>query len=46
MEYFKDDLKWNPKAETPLRVIIVGAGVAGLAAGIGIIEALPAWQNG
>ena len=35
MEYFKDDLKWEFKARKTFRVIIVGAGIAGLAAGIG-----------
>lgn len=35
MEYFKDDLKWKFEAKRSLRVIIVGAGIAGLAAGIG-----------
>ncbi|KAF2084975.1 FAD/NAD(P)-binding domain-containing protein [Saccharata proteae CBS 121410] len=36
MEYFKDNLDWNPKAETPLRIIIVGAGIAGLTTGIAL----------
>ncbi|KAI9810901.1 MAG: hypothetical protein M1827_005760 [Pycnora praestabilis] len=36
MEYFQDDMEWNPKAEKPLRIIIVGAGIAGLVAGIGL----------
>lgn len=35
MEYFKDDLKWDFKANKSFRVIIVGSGIAGLAAGIG-----------
>ena len=35
MEHFKDDLNWDFKANKSLRVIIVGAGIAGLAAGIG-----------
>ncbi len=35
MEYFEDDLKWNFKANKSFRVIIVGGGIAGLAAGIG-----------
>lgn len=36
MDYFKDDLKWDSKAKSPLRIIIVGAGIAGLTAGIGV----------
>ncbi|MCJ1484234.1 hypothetical protein MMC06_004402 [Schaereria dolodes] len=36
MEHIKHDLEWNLKAETPLRIIIVGAGIAGLVAAIGL----------
>lgn len=36
MEYFKDDFKLEFKAKKPLRIIIVGAGIAGLTAGIGM----------
>ncbi|KAK3175309.1 hypothetical protein OEA41_002556 [Lepraria neglecta] len=39
MEYFKDDLKWDFKAKKAFRVIVVGAGVAGLAAGKGLKRA-------
>ena len=35
MEHFKDDFDWGFKANKSLRIIIVGAGIAGLAAGIG-----------
>lgn len=35
MEHFKDDFAWNFKAKKSLRIIIVGAGIAGLTAGIG-----------
>ena len=35
MEYFNDDLKWEFKARKTFRVIIVGAGIAGLVASIG-----------
>ena len=35
MEHFKDDLQWDFKAHKSFRVIIVGAGIAGLTAGIG-----------
>ena len=41
MEHIKHDLEWNLKAETPLRIIIVGAGIAGLVAAIGKHDALP-----
>ena len=34
MEYYEDDLKWDFKAKKSFRVIIVGAGIAGLTAGI------------
>ena len=37
MEYYKDDFHWNPKAKVPLRIVIVGAGIAGLVAAIGIL---------
>ena len=37
MEYFKDDFNWDFKAKKSFRVIIVGAGIAGLAAGIGTL---------
>ena len=36
MDYFRDDFKWDFKANRSFRVIIVGAGIAGLAAGIGM----------
>ena len=35
MEHFKDDFNWGFNANRSFRVIIVGAGIAGLAAGIG-----------
>jgi len=35
MEYFKDDLNWDFKSKKTFRIIIVGAGVAGLATAIG-----------
>ena len=35
MEFFKDDFKWPFKAKKSFRIIIVGAGIAGLTAGIG-----------
>ena len=35
MECFKDDLNWDYKSKKLFRVIIIGAGIAGLAAGIG-----------
>lgn len=37
MEHFKDDLNWDFMAKKSFRVIIVGAGIAGLAAGIGTL---------
>lgn len=37
MESFKDDLNWEYKAKKSFRIIIVGAGIAGLAAGIGML---------
>ncbi|KAL2044757.1 hypothetical protein N7G274_002532 [Stereocaulon virgatum] len=39
MEHFIDDLNWDFKSKNSLRVIIVGAGIAGLAAGIGLKRA-------
>ncbi|KAL9135885.1 MAG: hypothetical protein Q9175_002910 [Cornicularia normoerica] len=36
--FLKDEIEWDYKAKKPFRVIIVGAGVAGLAACIGIGE--------
>jgi salicylate hydroxylase len=39
MNTFKDDLKWSLRAHTPLKVIIVGGGIAGLAAAIGLKHA-------
>lgn len=36
MEHFKDDLEWSGKGNISLRIIIVGAGIAGLTAGIGL----------
>ena len=38
MECYQDDFKWNFKAKKSLRVIIVGAGIAGLATAIGIFK--------
>lgn len=35
MEYYHDTWKLSAKPEKPLKVIIVGAGIAGLTAGIG-----------
>ena len=35
MEFFNDDSKWGFKAQKSVRVIIIGAGIAGLAASIG-----------
>ena len=35
MEYFTDDFQWDFKANKSVRIIIVGAGIAGLAACIG-----------
>ena len=35
MEYFRDDFQWDPETSSPLKIIIVGAGIAGLAAAIG-----------
>ena len=35
MEYLKDDFNWGFKAKKSISVIIVGAGIAGLAASIG-----------
>lgn len=34
-KYHNDDFEWDCKAKVPLKVLIVGAGVAGLTAGIG-----------
>ena len=39
MEFFKDDLKWKPNSEKKLKAIIVGAGIGGLAAGVGLRKA-------
>lgn len=39
----KDEIKWDYKAKKPFRVIIVGAGVAGLAAGIGVLTPASPW---
>jgi len=39
MNTFKDDLDWSFKAVQPLKVIIVGAGIAGLASAIGLKKA-------
>ena len=36
MEHFEDDLQWDFKANKSFRVIIVGAGIAGLTAAIGM----------
>ncbi|MCJ1296143.1 hypothetical protein MMC34_007708 [Xylographa carneopallida] len=36
MEYFKDDLKWQRRAEESLRILVVGAGIGGLAVAIGL----------
>ena len=45
MEHFKDDFDWGFKAKKSLRIIIVGAGIAGLTAGIGThIHRLLAWS--
>ena len=35
MEYFNDDFDWGFKANKSITIIIVGAGIAGLAASIG-----------
>ena len=35
MEYFNDDFNWGFKAKKSISIIIVGAGIAGLAASIG-----------
>lgn len=40
-KYHKDDFNWDCKAKVPLKVIIVGAGIAGLTAGIGTVEDIP-----
>lgn len=39
METFRDDLNWDFKAAKPLKIIIVGAGIAGLVAAIGLKKA-------
>ncbi|OCK86981.1 FAD/NAD(P)-binding domain-containing protein [Cenococcum geophilum 1.58] len=36
MEFFQDDLNWNAKAKRRFRIIIVGAGIGGLSAAIGL----------
>ncbi|MCJ1319937.1 hypothetical protein MMC15_005273 [Xylographa vitiligo] len=36
MDYFKDDLKWDRKAKQSLRILVVGAGIGGLAVAIGL----------
>ena len=35
MEHFHDDFNWDFKAKKSFSIIIVGAGIAGLAASIG-----------
>ena len=35
MEYYNDDFDWGFKAKQSISIIIVGAGIAGLAASIG-----------
>ena len=35
MEFFKDDLDWDYTAKKRFRVIVVGAGIAGLTVAIG-----------
>ncbi|MCJ1405496.1 hypothetical protein MMC11_008724 [Xylographa trunciseda] len=36
MEFFEDNLKWERKADKPLRILVVGAGIGGLAVAIGL----------
>ena len=35
MEYFNDDFNWDFKAKKSISIIIIGAGIAGLAVSIG-----------
>jgi 2-polyprenyl-6-methoxyphenol hydroxylase-like FAD-dependent oxidoreductase len=35
MDGIRDDFRWEPKITKPLKVIVVGAGMAGLTAAIG-----------
>lgn len=39
MENFQDDFSWSFTAKKPLRVIIVGAGIAGLSVALGLNKA-------
>ncbi|KAK4684198.1 microfibrillar-associated protein 1, partial [Tremellales sp. Uapishka_1] len=39
METYRDDLNWDFKAVKPLKITIVGAGIAGLAAAVGLQKA-------
>ena len=38
MDCFKDDLGWDFRSKKSFRVIIIGAGIAGLSAAIGMID--------
>lgn len=41
MEYYQDNWHLDAKPEKKLRVVIVGAGIAGLVAGIGECTRIP-----
>ncbi|KAI9678747.1 MAG: hypothetical protein M1817_005804 [Caeruleum heppii] len=38
MEFFQDDFHWTSQAREPLHFVVVGAGIGGLTAGIGLTQ--------